>query len=82
MIQSWRELQDQSLQPKKQGAPLLDLGHHPGCRLGAPGWGVGQARHGLTSLVLLPLQGSAPILVAMVILLNIGVAILFINFFI
>lgn len=28
------------------------------------------------------LQGSAPILVAMVILLNIGVAILFINFFI
>lgn len=43
---------------------------------------MGQARHGLTSLVLLPLQGSAPILVAMVILLNIGVAILFINFFI
>lgn len=31
---------------------------------------------------LLLFQGSAPILVAMVILLNIGVAILFINFFI
>lgn len=32
--------------------------------------------------LLLLFQGSAPILVAMVILLNIGVAILFINFFI
>ena len=36
----------------------------------------------LTSPFLLRFQGSAPILVAMVILLNIGVAILFINFFI
>lgn len=46
-------------------------------------WGRGgQAGCGLTSPVPLPLQGSAPILVAMVILLNIGVAILFINFFI
>lgn len=43
--------------------------------------GAGQAGCGLTSPVIL-LQGSAPILVAMVILLNIGVAILFINFFI
>lgn len=39
----------------------------------------GQQAH-LFSLLLF--QGSAPILVAMVILLNIGVAILFINFFI
>lgn len=40
---------------------------------------TGQQAH-LFSLLLF--QGSAPILVAMVILLNIGVAILFINFFI
>lgn len=40
-----------------------------------------EARTGLT--LACPLfQGSAPILVVMVILLNIGVAILFINFFI
>lgn len=38
--------------------------------------------HLLTRLLLFLLQGSAPILVVMVILLNIGVAILFINFFI
>lgn len=67
--------------------PSTGLGPPPSRPLGAPGlgrgWGgQGQAGRGLTSPVLLPLQGSAPILVAMVILLNIGVAILFINFFI
>lgn len=51
------------------------------------GWGVGMARERtiqtrLNPSSLLLFQGSAPILVAMVILLNIGVAILFINFFI
>lgn len=51
---------------------------------GAGGWEWPereQSRPGST-LPLLLFQGSAPILVAMVILLNIGVAILFINFFI
>lgn len=42
----------------------------------------GVAEAPLTAAPLLPFQGSAPILVVMVILLNIGVAILFINFFI
>lgn len=72
-----RAFRAQSLQPGEQEDPLPDFGRP----LGAPGLGgQGQAGRGLTSAVLL--QGSAPILVAMVILLNIGVAILFINFFI
>lgn len=46
--------------------------------------GRGGHKHGppTASHLPFPFQGSAPILVAMVILLNIGVAILFINFFI
>lgn len=53
--------------PRPSGSPTF--AQEEGCGLG------------LTPLPL-PFQGSAPILVAMVILLNIGVAILFINFFI